>query len=275
DGNISMTLEITPMRQTVATVSEEGTTLDGENSVAVSGAHPVDISSVTEVTVGIPNAMATAAGGAGSTVYVRHTHDGVTYEHPALICGNEADGFTATFENPVGYSEFTVTLQSTAAASFVQGGITYSYTSFGEAIAAALSKGACEITMYRMPYGEDVAMITENTIFTFRAAQGCEDQIDFDALYAEWLTTDDGIGRSSTPEQLAGHRFAYGEQIEYTPGDVNGDGKFTSKDISILKRVIAGTAAEGTYNELNADVNGDGKFTSKDISALKKIIAQG
>ena len=58
-------------------------------------------------------------------------------------------------------------------------------------------------------------------------------------------------------------------------GDVNGDGKFTSKDISLLKRVVAGTAAEGAYNELNADVNGDGKFTSKDISALKKIIAQG
>ena len=63
--------------------------------------------------------------------------------------------------------------------------------------------------------------------------------------------------------------------VVVTPGDVNGDGKFTSKDISLLKRVIAGTAAEGTYNELNADVNGDGKFTSKDISTLKKIIAQG
>ncbi|MBQ7714937.1 MAG: hypothetical protein IJT70_03600 [Clostridia bacterium] len=59
------------------------------------------------------------------------------------------------------------------------------------------------------------------------------------------------------------------------PGDVNGDGKFNSKDIALMKRVIAGTAAEGSYNAANADLNGDGKYTNKDLSALKKIVAQG
>ncbi|MBR0303532.1 MAG: dockerin type I repeat-containing protein, partial [Clostridia bacterium] len=57
--------------------------------------------------------------------------------------------------------------------------------------------------------------------------------------------------------------------------DVNGDGKFNSKDIALMKRIIAGTAAAGTYNEANADITGDGKFTNKDLSALKKIVAQG
>ena len=59
------------------------------------------------------------------------------------------------------------------------------------------------------------------------------------------------------------------------PGDVNGDGKFNSKDLALMKRIVVGTAAEGTYNEANADVNGDGKYTNKDVAALKKIIANG
>ena len=58
-------------------------------------------------------------------------------------------------------------------------------------------------------------------------------------------------------------------------GDANGDGKINAKDLSIVKRLVAGNAEAGTYDEANADVDGDGKFTAKDISALKRLIAQG
>ncbi|MBR0303310.1 MAG: BspA family leucine-rich repeat surface protein, partial [Clostridia bacterium] len=63
--------------------------------------------------------------------------------------------------------------------------------------------------------------------------------------------------------------------VQVLRGDANGDGKFNSKDLSLLKRIVAGTAEDGTYNAANADVNGDGKYTNKDVSALKRIIAQG
>ncbi|MBR0302910.1 MAG: hypothetical protein IJQ80_03585, partial [Clostridia bacterium] len=58
-------------------------------------------------------------------------------------------------------------------------------------------------------------------------------------------------------------------------GDLTGDGKITSKDISLMKRVIAGSAGEGAYLEMNADMDGDGKINSKDISRLKRLVASG
>ncbi|MBR0303418.1 MAG: dockerin type I repeat-containing protein [Clostridia bacterium] len=61
--------------------------------------------------------------------------------------------------------------------------------------------------------------------------------------------------------------------VEYIPGDANGDEKLTAKDLSLLKRVVAGGAVSEFFVEGNADVNYDGKFTAKDISELKRIIA--
>ena len=55
-------------------------------------------------------------------------------------------------------------------------------------------------------------------------------------------------------------------------GDVNGDGKLTTKDISPLKKYIAGAFTDDDIVIVNADTNGDGKVTTKDISALKKLL---
>ncbi|MBR6916705.1 MAG: leucine-rich repeat protein [Clostridia bacterium] len=56
------------------------------------------------------------------------------------------------------------------------------------------------------------------------------------------------------------------------PGDVDGDGIVTLKDISALKEYIAGTESL-SINVSNSDVDGDGVITLKDISALKALIA--
>ena len=56
-------------------------------------------------------------------------------------------------------------------------------------------------------------------------------------------------------------------------GDVNGDGLINSRDLALIKKIIAGSLTYGINAEKNADVNRDGKINSKDIVLLKKIIA--
>ena len=61
--------------------------------------------------------------------------------------------------------------------------------------------------------------------------------------------------------------FAYGEEPEYTLGDVNGDGKFTSADaLWALQGAVEARVLTGKQF-MAADVDGNGKLTSKD--ALK------
>lgn len=215
DGNMEITLNITPMKQTVATAESEGTELNSENSVPIAQAEKVKITDMTTVTVGIPAELAQAAGGAGKTLFVKHTHKGIAYEYPATINGNAADGYTATFSNPNGYSEFTLSVQSDTVASFEYNGTNYCYTSFAKAIKDALKKNVTSITMHKMPSGDDKSTITKTVTLTFSAAQGCEEQIDFDALYTEWIVTDENISKASTAEQLARHEMSYVEGIDF------------------------------------------------------------
>ena len=207
--SLTMTLDITPMRQTVATAEAEGAQLSSDNSVPLSQTQAVAVTAATRVTAGVPSEMALAAGGARSTVYVRHTHNGKTYEYPAVISGNAADGYTATFDNPNGYSEFTLGVQSGAVASYVYNGVTYRYTSFAEAISDALRKYVTTLTLYKMPSGEDYATVTKPVTFTFSVADGCEDLVDLDKLYTDWLLEDDGIVKASSAEQLAEHKIRF------------------------------------------------------------------
>ena len=55
-------------------------------------------------------------------------------------------------------------------------------------------------------------------------------------------------------------------------GDVNNDGMITIRDLSELKRLLAG-ASEDEFNLANSDVSGDGLVTISDLSSLKKMLA--
>ncbi|MBR0302722.1 MAG: hypothetical protein IJQ80_02620, partial [Clostridia bacterium] len=44
-------------------------------------------------------------------------------------------------------------------------------------------------------------------------------------------------------------------------------------DVALMKRVMAGSAADASYDYDRCDLNGDGKITTKDLSALKRLIA--
>ena len=57
------------------------------------------------------------------------------------------------------------------------------------------------------------------------------------------------------------------------PGDVDGDGVISMKDVLALRKVLAGAAELPEGYEANADVNGDGAVNMKDVLTLRKILA--
>lgn len=60
----------------------------------------------------------------------------------------------------------------------------------------------------------------------------------------------------------------------YIPGDINGDGSVTTRDVTTLRRYIAG-GYDIFYVEALLDVNGDGVVTTKDVTTLRRYIAGG
>lgn len=54
-------------------------------------------------------------------------------------------------------------------------------------------------------------------------------------------------------------------------GDVNGDGKLSITDLSLLKNYLTGNVSDN-FIAANADVNGDGKITATDLSILQRAI---
>ncbi len=59
------------------------------------------------------------------------------------------------------------------------------------------------------------------------------------------------------------------EYVTVIPGDADGDGKITVKDVNLMKQMVLGSADP----TLSADVNGDGKVTVTDVNALKAMVA--
>ena len=60
-----------------------------------------------------------------------------------------------------------------------------------------------------------------------------------------------------------------GQQVERTPGDVDGDGEITVIDCLYLKRYILGTFS-GDIDLENADVDGNGRIDAMDYLYLKR-----
>ena len=56
---------------------------------------------------------------------------------------------------------------------------------------------------------------------------------------------------------------------EHVPGDVNGDAACNSKDLTRLKRFLAGSAVE----TFHLDINGDGTCNNKDLTRLMKFLS--
>lgn len=243
-GNISMTFNITPMVQKAATTADENEILDDKNSVALAAPEESKIEGATTLSFLIPSELAIEAGGSGNTVYIQHTHEGVNYEYPATVMYDTSSReYYITFLNPNGYSEFTLSVQSNTVASYIKNDVIYYYPSFNEAIADAVENNVTAITMHKMPSTDDKALITKGMMLYFKAADGCEESIDFNALYNTFIETADGVSKASDESDLTNHLFVY-ECYNGADTAVNG--------IALDKHII--TLASGDTETLTATV---------------------
>jgi len=62
-----------------------------------------------------------------------------------------------------------------------------------------------------------------------------------------------------------------GDESEAVFGDINGDGKLTVSDATILQKHLAGMSV--TINVERADINDDGKITISDATYIQKVLA--
>ena len=62
--------------------------------------------------------------------------------------------------------------------------------------------------------------------------------------------------------------------MDYTPGDVNGDGRFNGTDITLLRRYITGGYGV-SIDTRAADVNDDGRINGTDVTLIRRFITGG
>ena len=62
--------------------------------------------------------------------------------------------------------------------------------------------------------------------------------------------------------------------VDIRRGDVNEDGDINAKDVTTLRRFLAG-GWNVTINDVNSDINGDGEVNAKDVTMLRRALAGG
>ena len=211
--NVMVKMDITLKKQEVATAAAAGTQLTARNSVDLGAPQRIDSVKDVSVTVGIPDVLAKKA--TDSTVYVQHTHDGKRYEYRARIEGDEG-GYLAIFYNPHGFSEFTLSTESSAIASYrASAGDTRYYPSFATAVADAIDAGVTTITMHKTPKAGDIAQIDGSKAGALTIKAAPEADIDFAELYelTNVKAPDEGAapayGKASDAGDLLAGRFRY------------------------------------------------------------------
>lgn len=60
-------------------------------------------------------------------------------------------------------------------------------------------------------------------------------------------------------------------EIDYLPGDVDGNGKLNAKDVTAIMKYLVG-AAPKNFNEAAADFDANGKINAKDVTKLMKYL---
>ena len=85
--------------------------------------------------------------------------------------------------------------------------------------------------------------------------------------YYAWISAVNSCGSTDSE----GIRFSV--RTDMLLGDVNDDGSIDLKDVTFMRRALAGW--DVTINEATADVNKDGSFDLKDVVVLRRYLAGG
>ena len=102
--------------------------------------------------------------------------------------------------------------------------------------------------------------------------------------FGEQTTITQGFAFASTPFTVPGETtvtVSYADltctvtvQVSRTPGDADGDGAVTTRDVATMQRILAGWNNVGGY-DANFDVNGDGVLTLLDVALVMRYLAGG
>ena len=130
-----------------------------------------------------------------------------------------------------------------------------------EADAAATAEANTFKTTHATILGKTTETVTSSDLPAIIAALAAYEELS-DAAKAKLVD-----GEKSLLDALK----AKAEELQYIMGDVNGDGKITALDLTMLTNRILGTTSPA-FVEAAADINGDGKITAQDLPLLTNLI---
>ncbi len=158
----TLTLEIAPHYHIIATTAEDKEDITDDNAVELKSAE-ITVTKPVNITVPIPADLA----GEGKPVYIKHEKDGGKIY---WYSGTVTDG-TVTFNNPHGFSTFTVTNTPPKAAAKIEG---TSYETLQDALDEVKDGDVIEVLV------DDPLTATapaKNVTFTVKGASGIEPDV--------------------------------------------------------------------------------------------------
>ena len=81
-------------------------------------------------------------------------------------------------------------------------------------------------------------------------------------------------GELDVSVKYAGLTCTFTVYVSRTPGDANGDGECDLRDVTLLRRKLAGWEGTDCY-DVNLDVNGDGMISLLDVALMTRFLAGG
>lgn len=263
----SFTMDIQPMYRVVASTKGDGenfifpaTNVDNANAIVLTGSEkPLTNIQTMEISLELPDGFATADGTGYKPVYVQHKG----HEYIAAVTTGENSKKIATFTNPDGFSEFTISKDPATVATIGQN----RYTTLQDAINAVKDNETIEIvgsskTLTATVSGNKTFTVNANSnTVTLTAASGYTLTKDAAGKYTVSPQSSGGPGSSggsiSTPTTYAVNVNAA------TNGAVAADKKTASKGTMVT---VTASPSKGYVVDAVKVVDKDGK----DVAVTEK-----
>lgn len=257
----TLTLDITPMYRTVATTAINDADIslsgDGRNAVDMSKSGTLAINKPVTVKIPLPASFVTKKpDGSYDNIYVQHKgheYTATVTEKPQAEGTTSATTLIATFTNPDGFSEFTISSTSTAVAKIGDN----SYTTLQAAIDAVQNGETINVT------GTDLsATVSGNKSFTVTG-----ESVTLTAASGYNLTKNKNVytvSRQHSGSSSSGTTTSYNVNVNAaTNGTVAADKKTASKGTTVT---VTASPSKGYVVDAVKVVDKDGK----DVAVTEK-----